>query len=654
MKGAGLVSPAVTGEVPSISPWSLRLRWALAGIAASWLLPVVTHLIGIDWLLPLVLLGGTTTIVRGSRFVADRVVVAGALLFGATCAAGLLISVWPWHLHPVPVAGTALSALVVLATVRGVPLSLTPRFRLVDITIPLSAMLAAGIAWYPMRAGSFTARFAEVAGGGDLAAHFMIFDGILGAGGYTFLQQDAVSASVPPAFLNYPQGGHFVVALLDAFARSGGARPDGLTTLSDFLWFNFGSLVLLCAVLAWAANRIAGPGFRLMLALPVGALATALVCLGDLQTVMRCGFWAELVCLSLLVVLAAVLIRPLRSTGEQIAVMGALFVAIAYTYYFVLPVAAVAVLAFLFRYRSRLRRRWLLTAASVVVVAGLSAVPVVLNVIAVQRDMGTGTALTALGAIDPMSGALLLAFAGIIVAGLFGGRGRFGPVGEMLLVVLVAAGGYAGAIGLFQYHTTGFVSYYYEKALHLVAVVLVIGLGLALRRLLPNLLTPGRVRGVRAALVCLALTATAVQVFNPLHSPLPTAYDRGSSLGRLRLKGKLAEPHAGGMIETVLRVPDPTGRTTIVLASFGDETFVSVWVAVIQRDYPGLAAWRDWASIARRRTPDELVAFLRAHPGRYQVVTTDRAQRAALLRAGDTLDVEVVAFDPNPKFVSSW
>ncbi|GIG60390.1 hypothetical protein Lfu02_47620 [Longispora fulva] len=653
MKGAGLVSPAVTGGVGATPRWSVRLRWALAGIAGSWLLALAAHLVGLDWLLPLVLLAGTTLVVRSSRFVADRVVVAGSLLFGATCAAGLLISVWPWHMHPVPVAGTALSAVVVLAAVRGVPLSLTPRFRLVDVTIPICAMLAAGVAWYPMRVGRFTARFAEAASGGDMAAHFMIFDGIRGAGGYTFLQQDAASASVPPSFLNYPQGGHFVAALLDAFVRPG-ARPDGLTSLNDFLWINLGSLVLLCAVLAWAVNRVAGPGFRLMLALPTTLLAASLVCLGDLQTVVRCGFWAELVCLSLLVVLCAVLIRPLRSTGEQIAVVSALFVAIAYTYYFVLPVAAVAVLAFLFRYRGRVRRRWVLTGVAVVLTAGLSAVPVVVNVLAVQRDLGTGTALTALGAIDPMNGTLMLALAGLVVAGLFGARGRLGPAGELLLAVLVASAGYAGAIAVFQYRTAGYVSYYYEKALHVVAIVLVIGLGLALRRLLPNLVTPGGVRGVRAILVCLALTATSMQVFNPMHSPLPTAYDRGSNLGRLRLKGKLAQKHAGAMIETVLRVPDPDRRTTIVLPTFGDEVFVSVWIAVIERDYPGLAEWRDWASIGRRRTPDELVAFLRAHPGRYQVVTTDAAQRAAILKAGDTLDVEVVAFDPNPKYVSSW
>ncbi|MEV6524174.1 hypothetical protein AB0M43_19670 [Longispora sp. NPDC051575] len=653
MKGAWLVSPDPNRDPRSTRSWPLRLRTALVGVAASWLVAVVAHLVGLDWLLPLVLLGATAVLVRGSRFALDRVVVAGALLFGATCAAGLLISVWPWGLGPVPIAGTALSVLAVLAAVRGHRLFLVPRFRLVDAVVPLGLLIGFVTVWWPMRAGRFTDRFAQVASGGDMAAHFMIFDAIGGVGGYTFLRQDAASATVPPAFIDYPQGGHFVAAVLDAFARGGGPRPDGLTSLNNFMWYDFGSLVLLCGVLAWAINWVAGPGFRLMLALPLGVLAASMAALGDLQTVMRCGFWAELVCLSLLVVLCALLIRPLTSTGEQVAVVGALFVAIAFTYYFVLPVAAAAVLASLVRYRVRLRRRWVLSALAAAVVAALSAVPVLINVSTVQNDVGTGAALTATGAIDPINGTLLLALGGLTVAGLYGSRIKLGPTGQMVLAVLAAACAYAGAIALFQYRTAGFVSYYYEKALHLVAVVLLVGLGLAMRRLLQGLLVPGRVRGLRAALVCVALTVTSAQVFNPLHSPLPTAYDRGSNLGRLRLKGKLAQPHAGAMIDTVLRVPDPDRRTTIVLPSWGDEVFVSVWIAVIQRDYPGLADWRDWASTKQRHTPDEFVAFLRAHPGRYQVVTVDPAQRAALSQASG-LDVELVAFEPDLKFTSSW
>ena len=52
---------------------------------------------------------------RIGRTLLDRVVVATALLYGAVCVAGFLLSVWPWQLHPVPTGGVALTALVAFA-----------------------------------------------------------------------------------------------------------------------------------------------------------------------------------------------------------------------------------------------------------------------------------------------------------------------------------------------------------------------------------------------------------------------------------------------------------------------------------------------------------------------------------------------------------
>src|SRR5205823_10447432 len=105
-------SPA---DVGSGTPRHRRLLVAAAGLAGAWLLPFVTHLVGIDLILPPLLLLGVMSLVQGGRNVVDQFVVAVSVLFGVLCLAALGISAWPWGLHPVPFAGLASSALVTTA-----------------------------------------------------------------------------------------------------------------------------------------------------------------------------------------------------------------------------------------------------------------------------------------------------------------------------------------------------------------------------------------------------------------------------------------------------------------------------------------------------------------------------------------------------------
>src|SRR5690348_15203265 len=100
------------GTVPRlplpVSPphgWVRRRAAWIVPLLAAWVVPLLCQLLRVDWLLPPVLLGVTASLLRGTRFLLDRLVLSFALLFGTACAAGLLISVWPWHMQPVPVAG---------------------------------------------------------------------------------------------------------------------------------------------------------------------------------------------------------------------------------------------------------------------------------------------------------------------------------------------------------------------------------------------------------------------------------------------------------------------------------------------------------------------------------------------------------------------
>ncbi|MBM0274586.1 hypothetical protein [Micromonospora tarensis] len=114
--------PAVSGrtedqEPVTTSPAGRRpgVGLLLGVLLACWVVPVAATAVHAAWLLPPVVLLGTASLLRSGRSLLDRMMLALALLAGLTCAVGLLFTVWPWGLHPVPVTGLALTVLTVAA-----------------------------------------------------------------------------------------------------------------------------------------------------------------------------------------------------------------------------------------------------------------------------------------------------------------------------------------------------------------------------------------------------------------------------------------------------------------------------------------------------------------------------------------------------------
>jgi hypothetical protein len=660
-------SVAAVAETQSREPRRRRAWWPWpASLAAAWVVPVLCQLLHVDWLLPPLLLLGTAALLRG-RYLLDRLIVAFALLFGVTCAAGLVLSVWPWHLAPVPVAGVAFTALVAIAAVLRRTPQLPARFRLLD-SVPLLAGLFTWLTlWWPRRDGLFSDRFAQASEGGDRGAHFMLFDTIRGVGGYVFQHRGASASEIAPGYQVYPQGGHFVAALLQNFLGSGTHRPSALVSMAQFLRFDTATVVILCVAMSWAVARIAGPGLSLRVALPASALACGLLVFGDLETIIKSGFWAELVCLGLLVVLFALLVRPLAATGEQLVVLASLNMAVAYTYYFALPVSVGGTLVWLLCYRRRVLRRWVLALVTAVVAAGLGAVPILVNVAWVRANQGAVAVLDATGALDPVGGGVPLALAGLVVAGLLVSRRAWTPVTQMVAGVLGACAFYLVAVGDFQWQTVMRTDYYYEKTLHIITVALVLMVGLAARRLAPALSRPAgpfvyrsagvtRVR-VTPIVVGLVLTLAMIEVFNPIQPLIPPAKPLTQpSRGRLYLTGHLVYESSGAVLDVVAHVPDPARRATIVMPTFGGDPVLSSWVSVLQRDYPRIQTWRWWAD-GDRPAPEKLVEFILSHPQPYQIVTTDQNQLAALRqmkRDHPDVDVQIVEYNPSRKYQTNW
>ncbi len=292
---AGAEAPPGTDVPAAVRDGRARyLAAVLAALAGAWLVPLLTHLLAVDWVLPVLLWFGVAALLRSGRSVLDRLMIGAGILLAAVPTAGLLISVWPWGLAPVPAAGFGFTVLVaVAAMLRRVPrLPLAVRgVDLVTIGLGLAALVAV---FWPYRHADKTGRFALIAAGGDLASHFSLYDAMREVGGYVFMHRPQTAGEVWSIYQTYPQGLHFTGALLASFLRSDGHQAaSAVTELNTFVWFEPVSFVFMVLAILWAARWLAGPGLRAWAWLPAGTLGAMYLLFGDPLEMLWSGYWPE-------------------------------------------------------------------------------------------------------------------------------------------------------------------------------------------------------------------------------------------------------------------------------------------------------------------------------------------------------------------------
>lgn len=551
-----------------------RNQGALA-LLGAWLVPLAAHAVGVDALLPLVILAALIMIQRGSATLLDRFVVALGLLVGTTCAAGLVISWWPWHLHPVLISGFALTVLVAIGWLRGVrrPRWGDRRDALVFAGwLGITALTAA-----PFVARDLSGRLGLVAPGEDLVRHFALFDAIGQVGGYAFMHIDEARRIMPDVgILTYPQGTHFLYALLGRFWGIGG---DGVSAMNWLIWCLLGTFSFLVLAVLWAVRRIAGPGpspFALLLVLlPVSAYVIS----GDLLAVLFRGFPNELLSLVLVALLVAVLARPLHRLGEQVALVVALVVGISFTYYLFLPFAGLVAAGWaLWRWRALRRRLWLVVLA--VVAAPLAVITPLSNPQANNGNilLTRGTALT----VDRPLMVVLVAGAALA---LLARRGLRSPARRMTAACLAGVLAAVAVLATYQYAAVGQTMYYFEKLLHLMLVVAVVATGAAVR-FMPSRWVPSR--GVAlATATCLAVCAVVVGFGGPSHTK-PGSYGLKLVLGVDK-----GSPDAGRDAVYIGReFPEPSGPIVVSLKHTRYANYFGTMCgAALRRDFGGALAW---------------------------------------------------------------
>ncbi|MGW2625002.1 hypothetical protein [Micromonospora taraxaci] len=479
--------PAVQGRTEDPEPVTTTpparrpgIGLILGAVLASWLVPVAATAIHAAWLLPPIVLLATASLLRSGRALLDRIMLALALLGGLTCAVGLLFSVWPWGLHPVPVTGLAFTVLTVAAVLtRRAPR--LPRPGWSDLVSLAAAALAAGYLATPyLRADTFGQRLSLAMVGEDNGRHPALFDVIGRLGGYLFVDPGAAREQIFSGLVHYPQGWHFTTALLDGFLRSAGDPPTGARLMDHYVLWCLATFGLLVLTLVWAAQHVAGPLHplrRLVLIIAV----TALVLGAELPRLLVAGYPSEAFGLSLAVVLVALVVRPLHRLREQLILVGALLIGIGFSYYLFLFPTGAMVLCWLIADRRRLRTRPGTVAIVAVLTAALAPLVAVIGVLVA----GQSEALAAPGGTPPVETYnTMLGLGALVLAAVLIRTNLADTTWRRYLVALAVALSFSASMAAVNIANGTQPAYYFGKTAHLVLVVLTMGVA-ALARLLP-------------------------------------------------------------------------------------------------------------------------------------------------------------------------
>jgi hypothetical protein len=489
---------------------------AVGILAAAWLLPIITQVLHADWLLLVVLLIGIASLLRAGYFLLDRLMIAGIILTGTLVAGGLLFSFWPWGLEPVPVAGTLLTVLVATGLLTGRRPRLPLRLCGSDAIIVGAGAVSAWIMRAPLAGRSFVGQLPSTTAQEDKFAHFSIFDAIHSVGGYPFLHPSKTSISLQASTATaYPQGSHYLYAVLDIFLRSTvspGAATAEYSRYFTYTLIGFGFLVV---AVTWSARWVAGPAMSGWRRVFVCLLVATLVASGPLAGLIEFAFDSETVGLALLALTVAVTARPAGRPREQVLVVAAALIALFYSYNLYGLLAGLGILAAAVVYRRRLLRHRVFIAVAVAITVPVALLP---SVLAELSGFSASKQIDAIGDILPVSRLLLGGLALVVVAGLATKAGRRSGAWRALAAQLALTAALTLVVFLYQEYTLGHVSYYFYKILAGAYVICLVGAGAALllmparasepgldRPLWRTTLLPGLAAGVTALALAFGL-----------------------------------------------------------------------------------------------------------------------------------------------------
>jgi hypothetical protein len=345
----------------------------------------------------------------------------------------------------------------------------------------------------------------------------------------------------------------------------------------------------------WSARRVAGAGASPVRLLATTGLIAAWLFFGDPVSVLISGYPNELVGLALTAVLTGLVARPLASHGEQLATIALLLVGVSFSYHLFLPYSMV--MAGIWAWRERLWRRAVAWLVAVLITPPLLLTPLL------NAKAASGYQLTLPGTARTTDRAATLVLIALVLFCLVRRGGLRAPSNRNAALAVVAAGAMAAAVATYQLIAIGRTIYYFEKTLHLVIIVALVGLG-GLTRVLPR-------RTVPAFAVVLPLVVAMIGAGGRWHNQTP-------SVG-LRVAAALERGSPDGARDAILMTrmyPDGGGMMNVDLMSSPYRNwYASTYASVMQRNYRYAQVWYLWQDpLARPKTLETLETLVRDSP----------------------------------------
>ncbi|MEV6577903.1 hypothetical protein AB0M92_07000 [Streptomyces sp. NPDC051582] len=555
-------------------------RWPVLGaaVALSWALPLLLHTLSLDVVLIPVLVLAIASLIRVGGGLLDRLVVASFLLCGAVMAFGLLFSVWPWGLAPVPGTGLLLTVLSVTGWLGGRRPHIPLRLRGSDALVLATVAVVWRYLHHPVAGKSAVDRLAYFVTSEDRLGHFSYFDGIHHVGGYAFLHQEAAKAyMMSPAEAVYPQGSHFLLAWIDVLVKSSTDGGSALDMTHRYLLYVLAAYALFCGALVWAARWIGGPRLRGWRTAAVCATVTAVMMSGSMAQLVERGFDSETIGLLFLAVALALLVRPAMGRAEFVLVGVAALVSVTFVYnlYGVLVGITLAAVLVIHRRRFAARRRLVIGAlAGGTLIAGLPSVFSVLTKLDVAKTSNlAGPMVIPDRPVFIGCGLLALVAASLPV-------NRKTGTGQTVLALVLGATAVIGVFGAWQKLTIGYYSYYFEKLTAAGLVIALISLGVIGLMLQPAARTSGSPLRRRTGLLLRSgvATAAALALFGNVQWGVPSGWGHPSAWydspmmkwGRGEAKSDIGPP------ANALTRRDLKGVTSPVIALYGNDSYLNL------------------------------------------------------------------------------
>ncbi len=565
------------------------LGWLAVILGAAWLVPLALNQLRMDVVQPVLLLFAVASILRSGTNVVDRFMLAASLLAGAALALGVLFSIWPWGLQPVPVGGTCFSLVAAVGWfTRRVP-SLPRRWLWSDAVVLGSGIFALWAAYAPIAGLSLAKRLTFSTITSDRFNHFALFDTIHRLGGYAFLHQSQARFSVQtPTQVVYPSGSHFLFALSDTFLRSAIDPGAPLPEFNRYFIYVLAAYAFMVMALVWAARWIAGPRVagwrRFVICSGVAALALG----GPLVEMIEPGLDSEIVGLAFLALAVAVTVRPPHVVREQVLIACAMLVAVAYAYNLYEPIVVLGMGAAGIVYRHRLRRHWRFTVVAVVAGCAIALYPSALSL--ASGFNAQALTLASLGRVVPLPVPLAAGLALVILATMASRVSRRLPVWQAMTAQLLVSVTLIGAFAVYQLSELHRTSYYFNKLMVAGYVVCLVGLGALgsfLRPLHARARPDGRASPLREARLAVVAGALAMCLTSLFQSGLSSGHSpfwMGSPLSNWSA-GKVTAPDGPSLIALAdARLLGDGTPTLVLIGNKRDDFYDSDFAAVLNRD----------------------------------------------------------------------